>query len=117
VVYTDLGSPGQITFRESGKPLHIKVSGHLRTNNSEVIRSALLEGLGIAQAPRWLIGDKVAKGELVEVLSGFQSAPSSVHVVYSPGLHVPSKLRCFIDHFADEFKNCGVINGPEAKAA
>ena len=117
VVYTDLGSPGQITFRESGKPLHIKVSGHLRTNNSEVIRSALLEGLGIAQAPRWLIGDKVATGELVEVLSGFQSAPSSVHVVYSPGLHVPSKLRCFIDHFADEFKNCSVINGPEAKAA
>ncbi len=117
VVYTDLGSPGQATFREAGKPLHIKVSGHLRTNNSEVIRSALLEGLGIAQVPRWLIGDKVATGELVEVLSEFQSPPSNVHVVYSPGLHVPSKLRCFIDHFADEFKNCSVINGPEAKAA
>lgn len=117
LVYTDLGNPGQATFRESGKPLHIKVSGHLKTNNSEVIRSALLAGLGIAKVPRWLVGDKVATGELIEVLSDFQSAPSSVHAVYSPGLHVPSKLRCFIDHFADEFKNCGVINASEANVA
>ena len=117
VVYTDLGSPGQTTFRESGEPLHIKVSGNLQTNNSEVLRSALIDGLGIAQVPRWLIGDKVAAGELVEVLSKFQSAPSNVHAVYSPGRHLPSKLRCFIDYFANEFKNCNVINGPEAKAA
>tara|TARA_B110000438_G_scaffold57039_1_gene57103 strand:- start:2453 stop:3373 length:921 start_codon:yes stop_codon:yes gene_type:complete len=117
VVYTDLASPGQTSFREFGNPLHIKVSGNLQTNNSEVLRSALLHGLGIAQVPRWLIGDKVAEGELVEVLTEYQSAPSSVHAVYSPGLHVPSKLRCFIDYFADEFKNCNVINGPDAKAA
>ena len=117
VVYTDLASPGQTSFREVGNPLHIKVSGNLQTNNSEVLRSALLHGLGIAQVPRWLIGDKVAEGELVEVLTEYQSAPSSVHAVYSPGLHVPSKLRCFIDYFADEFKNCNVINGPAAKAA
>ena len=117
VVYTDLASPGQTSFREFGNPLNIKVSGNLQTNNSEVLRSALLHGLGIAQVPRWLIGDKVAEGELVEVLTEYQSAPSSVHAVYSPGLHVPSKLRCFIDYFADEFKNCNVINGPDAKAA
>lgn len=117
VVYTDLDSPGQTTFLESGEPVHIKVSGNLQTNNSDVIRSALLDGLGIAQVPRWLIGDKVAAGELVEVLSEYQSAPTSVHAVYSPGRHVPSKLRCFIDYFTDEFKNCDVINGPDAKAA
>jgi DNA-binding transcriptional LysR family regulator len=117
VVYTDLSNPDQTSFREFGNPLHIKVSGNLQTNNSEVLRSALLHGLGIAQVPRWLIGDKVAEGELVEVLTEYQSAPSSVHAVYSPGLHVPSKLRCFIDYFADEFKNCNVINGPDAKAA
>mgnify|MGYP003977281745 FL=1 len=117
VVYTDLDSSGQTTFIESGEPVHIKVSGNLQTNNSDVIRSALLDGLGIAQVPRWLIGDKVAAGELVEVLSEYQSAPTSVHAVYSPGRHVPSKLRCFIDYFTDEFKNCDVINGPDAKVA
>ena len=117
IIYTDLGSRDQATFRESGEPLHIKVTGNLQTNNSEVLRSALLGGLGISQVPRWLIGDKVATGELVEVLTEFQSAPSNVHAVYSPGRHVPSKLRCFMDYFANEFRNCSVINGPDAKAA
>jgi DNA-binding transcriptional LysR family regulator len=117
VVYTDLGSHDQATFREAGEPLHIKVSGNLQTNNSEVLRSALLSGLGITQVPRWLIGDKVATSELVEVLTEFQPGASNVHAVYSPGRHVPSKIRCFMDYFADEFKNCSVINGPDAEAA
>ncbi|MDA0273140.1 MAG: substrate binding domain-containing protein, partial [Proteobacteria bacterium] len=117
VVYTDLGSHDQATFREAGEPLHIKVSGNLQTNNSEVLHSALLSGLGITQVPRWLIGDKVATGELVEVLTEFQPAPSNLHAVYSPGRHVPSKLRCFMDYFADQFKNCNVINGPDAEAS
>ena len=48
---------------------------------------------------------------LVEVLESFQAGPSAIHAVYSPGRHLPSKIRCFIDYFADAFQDCAVING------
>ncbi len=111
IVYTGLGQRGQVTYDEDDQPLHIKVDGNLQSNNSDVIRSAILSGLGISRVPRWLVGDKLSTGEVVEVLGDFKVSPTSVHVVYSPGRHLPSKLRCFIDYFADTFKDCSVING------
>jgi len=111
IVYTDLGSTDQTTFVEAGQPLHINVSGNLQSNNSEVLRSALEGSLGISRVPQWLVGDRVRSGELVEVLVEFQPGPTNVHVVYSPGRHLPSKIRCFIDYFAEQFKDCSVING------
>ncbi len=111
IVYTDLGNREQITFSENGGPLHVQVDGNLMSNNSEVLRSALLSSLGISQVPRWLVGDCLANGRVTEVLTDFQPDPHNIHVVYSPGRHLPSKMRCFIDYFADEFKDCSVING------
>jgi DNA-binding transcriptional LysR family regulator len=111
LVYTELGSREQVTFREDDESVHVAVSGNLQTNNSEVIRSALLSGLGICQAPRWLVGDKLATGELVEVLQEYSVGPTNISVVYSPGRHLPSKMRCFIDYFAQAFADCSVING------
>lgn len=116
IVYTDLGNREQTTFLEDGQPLHIKVSGNLQSNNSEVIRSALITSLGISRVPRWLVGDRVADGSLVEVLQDFQPGPTDVHVVYSPGRHLPSKLRSFMAYFAEQYQDCTVINGLDAGA-
>lgn len=111
IVYTGFGQSGQTTFTEDGRPLQVRVDGNLQSNNSEVLRSALLAGLGISRVPRWLVGDKLATGELIEVLNGYRSETTSIHVVYSPGRHLPSKIRCFIDYFAETFRDCTVING------
>ncbi|MBT7369707.1 MAG: LysR family transcriptional regulator [Gammaproteobacteria bacterium] len=111
IVYTDLGNFEHSTFVEDSEQLHIKVAGNLQSNNSEVLRSALLSGLGISSVPKWLVGDKVVDGSLVEVLADYQPGPTSIHVVYSPGRHLPSKFRCFMDYFADQFRDCSVING------
>lgn len=111
IIYTGLANNDLATFQESGLPLHISVGGNLQTNNSEVLRSALLAGLGISRVPRWLVGEALANGALVEVLQSFQAGPNSIHAVYSPGRHLPSKIRCFIDYFAEAFRDCDVING------
>jgi len=111
IVYTDLGNREHISFEEDGEEIHIKVNGNLQTNNSEVLRSALTAGLGIARVPRWLVGDQLADGSLIEVLQEFQPGPTNIHVVYSPGRHLPSKFRCFMDYFAEQFRDCDVING------
>lgn len=112
IVYTDLGNREHVTYQENGEEIHVKVSGNLQTNNSEVLRSALLSGLGISRVPQWLVGDKLADGSLIEVLPEFQPGPTDIHVVYSPGRHLPSKIRCFMDYFSEQFRDCSVINGP-----
>lgn len=111
IEYTDLTHREGMAFVEGGEPLYVKVTGNLQTNNSEVLRSALLAGLGVSRVPRWLVGNELATGELIEVLQAYQAGPTNVHVVYSPGRHLPSKIRCFIDYFAEQFHDCSVING------
>lgn len=111
IVYTDLGQRDQVTFEEDGQPLRIKVEGNLQSNNSEVLREAILTGLGISSVPRWLVGDRLNDGSLVEVLKDFAPGPMNIHLVYSPGRHLPSKMRCFMDYFAEQYQDCSVING------
>lgn len=116
VVYTELGNQDQTTFQEAGQLLHINVKGNLQSNNSEVLRSALLGSIGISRVPRWLVGDALSSGLLKEVLPEFQRGPANIYAVYSPGRHLPSKIRCFIDYFAESFGDCSVINGTDGEA-
>ncbi len=111
IVYSDTGRREETAFQEGGKPLYVRVDGNLSTNNTEAMRTALISGLGISRGPRWLIGDAIAGGELVEILPDYQPGAMGIHVVYSSGRHLPSKVRCFIEFFMDQFKHCSLICG------
>ena len=111
IVYSDTGNKDETAFQEDGKPFFVRVEGNLVTNNTEAMRTALISGLGISRGPRWLVGDAIASGELIEVLQEYQPGPLNIHAVYSPGRHLPSKVRCFIDFFSAQFKDCSLICG------
>jgi DNA-binding transcriptional LysR family regulator len=109
VIYTDLARSYDIDYLEEGDPLRVRVDGPFLTNNTEAMRAALLSGLGIAKAPKWLVGDALNSGELVSVLDGYQTNPIDIHAVYPSGRHLPSKVRCLIDFFAEQYKQCDMI--------
>lgn len=111
IVYGDIGSNGEIAFVEDGAPFFVRVEGSLITDNTEAMRTALIAGLGISRGPRWLIGDAIARGELVEILKDYQPESQDIYAVYSPGRHLPSKVRCFIDFFREQFSDCSLICG------
>jgi DNA-binding transcriptional LysR family regulator len=111
LVYTDAGGRNETQFIDKGEPFYVFVEGNLSTNNTEALRTALLAGLGVSRAPRWLVGDAIASGDLVTILDDYQPEPMSLYAVYPPGRHLPSKVRSFIDYIADEFKDCSVIGG------
>jgi DNA-binding transcriptional LysR family regulator len=111
LVYSDGGSRSEIRFQEEGEPFFVRADGNFKTNNSEAMRTALLSGLGISRVSQWLVGDAIASGELVPVLSNFQPQPIDIHAVYPPGRHLPSKVRILIDYFTEEFKSCASIGG------
>jgi len=84
------------------------VSGHLRANDSQVLRDAALDDLGIALLPTWLIGEDLRSGRLEAVLANWEwlMAPGperAIWAVYPPKKIIPPKTRVFLDFLASRF--------------
>lgn len=89
------GPDGDASFRPQG---------NLQTNSSEVIREAVLAGLGVALRSTWDVGDELAAGRLVQLLPDHESATNvGIYAIYPSRQFLPVKVRLFIDHFADLF--------------
>ncbi|WP_117194682.1 LysR family transcriptional regulator [Rhizobium terrae] len=83
-------------------PLVYRPAGRLNTNSSEVIREAVIAGLGIALRSTWDIGTELKEGRLVRVLPQYEGSRNvAVSAVYPSREHLPSKVRVFIEYLAD----------------
>ena len=54
-------------------------------------------GLGIVNLPRFIIGQSLEKGELIEILPEYKQQKLEIHVVYPNRRHLPIKVRAFIE--------------------
>jgi len=78
--------------------------GQLLTGDAEHIRAAVLGGLGIAQAPFWLLADEIRTGRVLVLLPLSQPDPVPIHLVHPAGRHVPTRLRLFMDYLVRAFE-------------
>lgn len=86
------GPEGTVTYRPDGP---------LQTNSSEVLREAVLAGMGIALRSTWDIGPELSSGALVRVLPEYScSKDVAIHAIYSSRQFLPAKIRLFIDFLA-----------------
>ena len=94
----------QIPWRLEGPggPVTVRPSAPLSTNSSEVVREALLSGLGIALRSTWDVGPDLASGRLKVVLPGYQASDRvGVYAIYPTRRFLPAKVRLFIDFLAE----------------
>lgn len=71
-------------------------------NDGEGLASAALGGLGIVQAPSYLVKDDIAAGRLQAILEDFTDERGSIWLVWPPmRAQVPS-VRAFIDFIAEQ---------------
>ena len=91
----------------NGKERQVRATGRLTVNNGDALCRAALEGLGIAQAPDFILGDALETGALVEVLPETQRPPLGVFAIYPQGRFPQPKLRAFIDHLVEALKPSG----------
>lgn len=91
-----------------GAPVAVRVSGNLITNSGETLRLAALQGISIALAAGFLIGDDLRTGRLVRLLPDYRPAENTVNAVYPHRHHLSAKVRSFIDllvrHSAEQQK-------------
>ncbi len=80
----------------------VRVNGPLRTNSSEVVREALLAGVGIALRSTWDVGPELKSGALQRVLPEYSVGKRvAVYAVYPSRRHMEQKVRAFVDYLGD----------------
>jgi DNA-binding transcriptional LysR family regulator len=80
-------------------PVFYRPQGPLLTNSSEVVREAVIGGVGIALRSTWDIGPELASGALVRVLPDYEGSRNvAVHALYPSKQFLPAKVRLFIDY-------------------
>jgi DNA-binding transcriptional LysR family regulator len=80
-------------FQSGKRWVTVRPEGRLRTDSGEAILQWAIAGLGIADLPSFLVSDAIESGALESLLPDHPGPEYGIHVVRSPGSHVPGKVR------------------------
>ncbi|HET9471416.1 MAG TPA: LysR family transcriptional regulator [Usitatibacter sp.] len=100
IVYTEVQARIEWVFTAAAGTQSVRVGGNLQTNSSEVIRAAILAGMGIGYAPTWLFDEEIASGEVQPLMPGWRTQPLPMHLVSPPHRRHAAKVQAFSDHVA-----------------
>lgn len=74
LMYTQPGASRKWQFSEEGKPLDVYLEPRLQSNNSKLFHAVLQAGQGIALLPEFVVADELNSGQLVPILTGFDTS-------------------------------------------
>lgn len=82
---------------DDGRIVEVEAAPGLVSNDGDVLMAAAREGGGIACQMEHLVADDLRSGRLVPVLERYWPVYGAFHVYYPSRVHMPRKLRVFID--------------------
>ncbi|WP_432473929.1 LysR family transcriptional regulator [Amphritea sp. HPY] len=97
-------------FSTADGPVKLRVTGNYAVNNIDSLLSAVLNHMGIALLPHWLVRSYIDSGELTEILPDYCARSVSISALYPQNIQQPTKVRCFIDFLIDQYKNNPDLN-------
>jgi LysR family transcriptional regulator for bpeEF and oprC len=106
ILYTLLSSGNVWSFKDRDVPVH----GRLRVNTPDGIRTATLDGLGIAYSPVWLFEDALLDGRVQLLLEDYPAPPSPIHMIYPERRLLSQRAKAFMDFVAEEFAHEAALN-------
>ncbi|WP_434109730.1 LysR family transcriptional regulator [Paraburkholderia caffeinilytica] len=84
--------------------VRVRPTNAIAANNAEMLRQFALLGMGVAILPSYLIGRDLASGRLVPLLGDYRLPQVEITIAYPSRLHLPAKVRTFIDHLVAHFQ-------------
>jgi DNA-binding transcriptional LysR family regulator len=82
--------------------MHIRTKGNIRCNSGELIREALIGGLGIGLRSTWDIGPELKRGALRVVLPQYRGSSNvAIYAVYPCREFMPAKVNVLIEFLAE----------------
>ncbi|MGU7772617.1 LysR family transcriptional regulator [Burkholderia sp. MR1-5-21] len=92
------------TFADAHGTTKVIVSGRLKSNHTEVLRDAALDGAGIALLPDWLVDADIQSGRLRKLFEQYDVTPdtarSVISALYLPNQRGSKRVTAFIDFVA-----------------
>jgi DNA-binding transcriptional LysR family regulator len=118
---SDHASGGVLRFTGPDGEVGVPLRPALVANDTEVLRQAVLNSMGIGFLPSTLVRDDVRNGHLVCLLDDYRLPGRELQIVYASRQHLPAKMRTFIDHlvswFGNETNSDSVIDPAESASA
>ncbi|BDC42697.1 LysR family transcriptional regulator [Paraburkholderia terrae] len=101
IVYSQRGGGETWTFHQNDSDVDVTVSGRVRVSAAEGMRTAVLNGMGLAVASRWMFSPELASGKVEAVLTDWTLPAVDLWAVFPSGRLVTAKARAFVE-FVEE---------------
>lgn len=96
------------TFARDGRTRRVDITPRMTCTGTESLLACARAGLGLAPLPHWAVGDDIARGRLVPVLTDWPTAERGVYAIYPSNRQVPAKVKAFVAHIARDLKTRGL---------
>jgi DNA-binding transcriptional LysR family regulator len=93
----------QYRFTRGRKLVTVPVDWAFHTNETAVLRRAVLCGAGVGMLPTYYLGDDLRAGRLVPLLPDHEPDVLGIHAIYLSRQHQPLALRLLVDFLAERF--------------
>ena len=100
--YSSAGNVWRMKGQDGGE-FAVKVAGNVRANNGDLLNQLAVDGIGLLRQPRFLVGEQLRQGALIEVLQDYRCDPIGIFAVYPSRRHLSAKVRTFVDFLAANF--------------
>jgi DNA-binding transcriptional LysR family regulator len=97
-------------FQGPGGPVRVHTTPCLRANSGDTCRAIALAHQGIILQPTFLVGEDLARGDLVELFPAYRSLALDVCAVYGSRKHLAPKVRLLIDFLAERLASAPWVN-------
>jgi DNA-binding transcriptional LysR family regulator len=107
---TSRQGPVEWRFGTRGRATTVRLAPRLLVNEIEAQLVAARGGGGIARVLSYQVADELAAGTLVRLLQQFEPPPLPVQLVTLSRVHMPPKVRSFLDYAAANLGRLRVIH-------
>ncbi len=101
ISYTQNADADEWRFARKGRVESVAVSPRLACSAAEGVRAAVITGLGLAIASRWMMAPELDSGAVTPVMTEWSLAPIALWAVFPPGRLPTAKARAFATWFED----------------
>lgn len=96
--------------------LGLALGGSFETTNGSMLREAVIEGIGIAILPRFMVADAIADGRIRTVLDAFAPRPLGIYAVRSGKRTAPPLVAALLDVLSEAFRTSAWPAHPGVRA-
>ncbi len=93
----------QYNLSRHGDVVQAPVNWRFQTNETAVLRRAVLSGAGIGMLPTYYVGEDLRAGRLVQLLPDHEPEVFGIYAIYLSRQHQPLALRLLVDFLAARF--------------